>query len=256
MKRINYVIVDDNADARDVIRSQMVRYKDDFRNVGEASCGKDAIDLIQEVKPELVFLDIDLGDFSAFQILEAFKNPPFYVIIVTGHENRAMEAMKYCTVAYLLKPLAREDLEQGIHTVQKLVCGVFDGNTKHLRKTLDNNIFDRVIIPLSRSYEIIPLKDVMYLEAMRGNYTVFWMLNNEQHLATKPLNYYDKLLDNTHFYRIHKSHLVNIDEIRQVDGGTSGEVHLSTGKPLAIAYRRKKELLNQLRRRTTPVDIL
>lgn len=254
MIKLTYLIVEDDPNGRDLLRALMMRFVDRFELIGEAEDGKQAIELIQTLKPDLVLLDIELPYLDGFDVLNAFPNPLFQVIFTTGFENYATKAIRYAAIDYLLKPFDPEEMERALDRVWEIQLGADDKRINFLKRSLDNQVFDRIVLPRNKIYEVVLLKDIIRLEAKRGNYVVFFLKPEGQILATYSLNHYESIVKGTHFFRIHKSHLVNINEIQSVDGGGGGYLYLYNDTQLPVAFRRKAELLRVLKLRASPMD--
>jgi len=254
MNKFKYLNVDDNSDSLDVIRGHMMKYSKKYECVGEAKTGLQAIELIQAKKPDLIFLDIELPDMHAFDVLKAFRNPNFEIIFVTCFSDYAVNAIKYSAIDYLLKPFKASQMIDALKRFERYKTKPEESRIRNLKRSLDNQLFDRLILPLTKSYQVLKLAEIISLEAKRGNYVLFYMENGQQYLATHPLNYYEDLLSDTHFYRVHKSHMININKVDKVDNGAGGNVHMSTGAALPVAFRRKSELMKILRDRATPLE--
>jgi len=253
MKKLKYLIIEDEPDSRDIMRGHMMQVKSAFECVGEATTGNKAIQLIQSKEPDLIFLDIELPDMTGFDILNAFRNPQFKVIFVTCFQDYAIDAFKYAAIDYLLKPFEPKRLFDALTRIEKSKTEGIESRLEVLKRSMDRQVFDRLILPLRKSYQVLMLCDIVCLEAKRGNYVLFDMKGGGQYLATHPMSYYEDLLDQTHFYRIHKSHMVNVNEIESVDSGNGGNVYMSNGEALPVAFRRKSGLMRILRERTTPM---
>jgi len=249
MKKYTYVIVEDQPDAIAMLQSKLMKFDHRLDFVGEARTGHDAIELIQKEDPDLVFMDIDLPGFDGFTVLEAFENPRFQVIFTTGMQGNevTMNAVRSSAIDYLFKPIDQEEVDESIGRFLFVSDKDSSLRIEHFLKYKHIIPYDRVVLPLYRTYQVVLFKDIVRIETRRGSYVVFHVISGEQHIATKSLTHYEDLLTNAHFYRVHKSHMVNVRMIESVDAGSGGFVQLMDGSSVPVAFRRKKELLEILK---------
>ncbi len=240
---INAIIIDDEKRGRETLAEQIRLSCPEVAITGEASGVKEGVTLVESEKPDLVFLDIMMGDGSGFDFLEQCRYKDFEVIFVTAHENFALKAFEYSAVHYLLKPVDEDLLCQA---VQKIAS---DKGSKHLSEKLDvllsnKKQLKKLAIPTSSGVEIAPIEDIYHLEAS-GNYT-YIHLRDSSILSSKTLKEFDSILSGSSFFRIHKSYLINMEKVVRYVQGDGGHVVIENGCEIEIARRRKDAFLKAL----------
>ena len=243
MNKLRAVLIDDEPDAIEVME-WMLKNHSKVEVVGAANEVDHGIDLIKQLKPDVVFLDIEMPQKNGFDLLDAFDHPNFKVVFVTGYDHYAIKAIKYAAIDYILKPIDKQELDIAIDKVESLL-DKNDNRIEHLKNLYEQKgDMDRIIITSKNGFTTIFLRDIISIESKPGNYALFYTKDKGQLLCTKPLKYYDELFPSNTFYRIHRSFIVNLDCISNYDNHT-GEISLVNDKKLEVAFRRRSEF-NQL----------
>jgi two-component system LytT family response regulator len=218
----------------------------DYTICGTAQTVDEAIELTTKLQPDLVFLDIVLGTKTGFDYLNHFyPNINFHIIFTTAYDEYAVRAFEYSALSYLLKPL---DLEKFKEALLKMNEKVTAKESLDRLKSLEYNIkrqssFKLIHIATTERYYRIKSKDILYLKS-DSNYTHFHLKNETKITASKTLKYYTKILKESHFFKVHKSYLVNTEEIKSYRK-KSGELIMNNGTSLTVAVRRQKELIER-----------
>ncbi len=244
------VIIDDEKSVRNNLR-QIIN--EDFAGliiVGEAHSVKSGIELIEEVKPDLVLLDINLADGSGFTLLEQVAIIDFQTIFITAYDEFAIKAFQFNAIDYVLKPVESESLGRGIDKAKKLT------NKKIITKSeleailsdyTKNDEEKRLAIHESGKISYVDLKDMIRCTA-DSNYTVFHFSDTSQKTTSKTLKYYEKILPKSMFYRVSPSCIVNLKCTKEYRKG--GSVLLSDGVEVDVSRRRKDDFLAVLKERS------
>jgi len=240
------LIIDDHEDSREKLEYLLSRYFKEVELIPSADSGKEGIRVIQSSLPELVFLDIELGDMTGFEMLERLENIDFHIVFCTAYDKYAIKAIRYHALDYLLKPISKDDLTFAIQNVK-------DRSILHSREVLHsaadllNNGQDykveKIALSTKEGYLFRPIDQIIHLDADR-NYTYFHFNNEEKVLVSKPIKEYEELLITNGFFRIHHSHLVNISQIDKYIRGDGGYVVMSNGKAISVARNKKSEFLS------------
>ncbi len=238
------MIVDDEPDAQEVLNLRLNHFPD-IEVVGTAFSVDEGIEAVRSTKPELIFLDVELSEKSGFDLLRAFPKPDFKVIFVTAFEQYAIRAIKHSALDYILKPVQLDELGLALERITEERTEN-DERLEHLAKNVEGNkALERLVIASKKGFITLEIKNIISIEARSGNYAFFFLADGRTHLCTKPLTYYDELLSENGFVRIHRSHLVNLKHIKKFDN-TSDTVLMSNQKQLPVAARRRSHFRKQL----------
>lgn len=249
MKKIKVLIIDDEPPARELVK----HYLTSFSNIeiaGECENGFDALKAIQEIKPQLVFLDIQMPKITGFELLELINDPP-HIIFTTAYDEFAIKAFDMNAVDYLLKPFSASRFQQAVdRAIERIVDKPAEAQqpVKDLRNQLEKDVLeiDRVVARLGSRIVVIPTDTIHYIEAQDDYVMIYSSQGN--HLKEKTMKYFEAHLPKNGFIRIHRSHLVNVSQIVSVDlyGKDTHLVVLKCGAKLkasAEGYKRLRELL-------------
>lgn len=237
---MNCVIVDDEPLARERFRHQLEKIADDITIVAEADSGAKALPLIYDLQPDVVFLDIQMPGMSGFEVIDLLEKPRPHIIFVTAYDEFALRAFEAHALDYLTKPVRLERLQQSIERLRDV-----QGFTQEQQKKIDVLRQSRKLQPLARltvhagqRLKVVPLHDIARLEA--DEKLVFAHIPEGKFWTDFTLDELEERLQPTQFIRIHRSHIVNIDVIREIIPWFSGSycVKLADGTQLPIARRR------------------
>lgn len=246
-KKIKAILVDDEADGRTVLHTLIKMYCPQIDVIGEASSGEQGLALIDELNPDLVFLDIDMPGMNGFSMLKRLKEITFEVIFVTAHHHYALKAIKHSALDYLLKPVDKTELIEAVEKFSKT-----DGNKVNERMSflLNNESKEsveltQIILNVREGYIFTDINDIIRCEA-DGNYTLVFLKNGEKQLACKTLKEFEHLLVQNNFWRIHKSHLINLKHLKKyVKGDGGGNVVMIDNSEIEVSRRNKDAFLKQ-----------
>jgi two-component system LytT family response regulator len=216
-KKIKALIIDDETPARELIKNYLAG-KPDIDIIGECENGFDALKAIQDLHPDLLFLDIQMPKIDGFELLEVLDNKP-EVIFTTAYDQYAIKAFEHNAVDYLLKPFSKARLEQAIEKVIsriETIPALLGSNIGQLQQHLDESerIIDRVIARLGSRIIIIPVDKIQYIEAQDDYVMIYW--DSSRHLKEKTMKYFEHHLP-PNFIRIHRSYIVNVDQISSIE---------------------------------------
>lgn len=225
---IRAVIVDDEAYARKKIR-EFLRSEEDVEVVGEAGNGSDAIRIIREAKPDLAFLDVQMPKPDGFGVVEALADGPLpHIVFATAYDQYALRAFEIHALDYLLKPFDRDRFREALNRARRLIGLEKDGEDfrtrlrgllEDLRK--ESPHLRRFLIQSKRGVRFVNAEEVLYLEAA-GSYVALHT-ETEEHLLRETLNDLESALDPRTFIRTHRSFIVNVDAIQEIQRHFHGE---------------------------------
>lgn len=238
------IIIEDNHLARKFLSDLLSEHCPNIQLCGTASNIHEGRELIREVQPELVFLDVEMPQGTGFSLLENIKNIDFQVIFTTAHEKYALQAIKYSALDYLLKPVDVDDLLQAVEkAAQQQPQDVSALKIQTLLQNLDNqpSSVKKLVLKDRYGMQIVKVQDIIRLEA-DGSYTKFYLNNGKTFTISKSLKEYDNLLPNKDFFRCHQSHLVNMEYLDRYDTRNGDMLQMIDGSEVPIS-RRKREML-------------
>ena len=246
---IKAIIVDDDIDSRLVTSTFTKKYFPDIHIVAEGASVKEGLELLKEIKPDLVFLDIEMPDGTGFDLLRSIEDKNFELVFITAFHAYAIEAFKFSAIDYLLKPLSATDLRESILKVKERIHGkIFAQQWMNLSYNLDHkNSYDRKLaIVTLNGFVFVDVKDIVRCES-KSNYTQFYFNSGKNMVSSRNLGFYEELLPPEKFCRIHHSHLINIDFLHQyIKGGSGGMVVMKDGVQLDVSQRKKEDFLQKV----------
>ncbi len=238
---IKTVIIDDEPSSIETLSLLLEKHKNEIEICGKAHSVNEGVEVIQHIRPQLIFLDVEMPGKNGFELLKAFEDPDFKVIFITGYSEYAISAVRYSALDFLLKPLNREELDDAIHRAKKEIDKK-DDRLRELKELYEQQKPRFLVIPENNGYKRIEFKNILYIEAQQGGYSTFHFENGKSSLAVKPLSYYEKLLPEELFFRAHRSHLVHLEKIVSWELGQRNKVVLTNGVELDVSVRRKAKL--------------
>ena len=227
MDKIRALIVDDEPQARDTLKLMLEQYCPRVEVIAEAGTVDSAFMEVNNWQPELVFLDINIGDKTGFDFLGRIRNRTFQLIFTTAHSEFGVKAIKEQAMDYLVKPI---DIDELIEAVGKFRKVEIEGNSNGQRQ-------DNLLIPTANGHEVIKSNDILYLEA-DNNYTVIHKDYGEKVIASKTLKVIEELL-NQDFCRVHRSFIVNLSKVKAIGKGRSGNVTLVDDTEVLLSRDKK-----------------
>jgi two-component system, LytTR family, response regulator len=241
--KLKTVIIDDEKDAVDFIFSIIGEYCPGLTVTGRAYDVKEGIQLIKDLKPDLVFLDVEMPHGTGFDLLTNFPEKEFDVVFITAFNHYAIKAIKFSAVDYILKPININEFIEAVNKVmQKRSSSMFRGNEniKALLENLKTGVPSRLAIPTSDGMEYLNPKDIIRIEADRS-YSWFYITGNRKILVSKNLKEFQDLLSDRHFFRPHNSYLINLKYVKKYIRKEGGYIEMMDGSEIPIS-RNKKDL--------------
>lgn len=249
---LSVLIIDDEALSRDTIKAIVNNYCQNASVIGTASGIKDGTIAIRELKPDVVLLDIQLEDGSGFELLSQIHPTNAIVIFITAYEEYAIKAFKTSAIDYLLKPVDITELKLAIAKAEEqknkknneAQLSILLANFNLLaNKTSTNN--QKIVLKTTDQIHVISPNEIIHLES-DVNYTKFYLVNKTTILVSKTLKDYEEILDETHFIRIHQSHIVNMNYASRFDKRNGGFLILKDNTSIPVSTRKKDDLINYL----------
>jgi two-component system, LytTR family, response regulator len=243
--KIKSVIVEDERSAREALKAYLLKYCPQVEVAGEAQDARQAETLIKTLQPQLVFLDVELPFGNAFDILDACKELRFETIFVTAFSEYSLKALNQSAAYYLLKPVSIEELVLAVDKVSRHLADkeAFDRNAVVVQNFREQQAVKRlVVLPTLEGFEVIKMDEIIRLQG-NGNFTDIFLVNGTKKMACRFLKHYDELLPFP-FVRVHKSHIINIEHVKQYHKNAGGYVVLSDKTEVDISANYKEHFLS------------
>ncbi|MFC4633958.1 LytR/AlgR family response regulator transcription factor [Dokdonia ponticola] len=241
MQTLKTIIVEDEEVSRDILRNYLQKYCPKIELVGEASNIEEGLSLIRNQTLDLVFLDVEMPHGNAFDLLEQVGDRSFETVFVTAYNQYAIEALNTHASYYLLKPISIDELIKAVDYVVQI---------KEKENALEDKVLTafssdkqgKITIPVQDGFEVLEAASILYCQA-DDNYTQIFLTGGGKKLVSKTLKYFQDALTDFGFARVHKSYLVNINEVTGYRKGKGGTVVLSSGKEVMVSASQKANLL-------------
>jgi two-component system, LytTR family, response regulator len=244
------IIVDDEPDGIRTLKKLLELNCPEVQVVATCSDVISAKRKLEELHPDVVFLDIQMPGKSGLEMLTELPVKNFEVIFVTAHNEYILQALQFSAVDYLMKPVDEDRLAEAIQRVKKrLKNNTPTWNTEtllHNISKVNSQLEMRLCLPTLKGFTILKLEEIVYCEAQRS-YTIFHLVNNKTIMISKPLFDYDRLLEGTTFFRIHKSFLINLLHAKEYIRGEGGVVVMSNGMDIEVSRRKKEQFLAKVK---------
>jgi len=242
MKKISCVIVDDEKLARELL----LEYLEDYPSIeviAQCEKGVEAVQVINEMKPDMIFLDVQMPGMDGFEVLEELEHRPI-VLFSTAYDQYAIKAFDENAVDYLLKPIDPERFRQAIEKVMEKKK-LSESDLEKLLKTLskdDAKYSSHLFVQKSEKYLSIPVNDIIHLEAS-GDYTIL-STEDSQYLSSSGIGRLVDRLDPALFIRVHRSTIINLNHLKEIEKHFNGGliVKMKNGKSFSVSRTYAKEI--------------
>ena len=235
------ILVEDEANSREILRNYISKYCPKVTLLGEAASIKEALALIENNELDLVFLDVEMPFGNAFDLLDQLPDRTFETVFVTAYDHYAKDALNNHAAYYLTKPINIDELINAVDYVE----GVREKEASlegEVLSTKANGVEGKLTLPQQDGFQILNISEILYCKA-DDNYTEIYLLNKKI-LVSKTLKYFEDALTEYPFARVHKSFLVNVNEVVKYRKGKGGSVVMSNGKEVMVSASKKKDFLS------------
>ena len=244
---IEAIIIDDEQHCSDRLAT-LLKEDQAVELVGIAQTVEQGVALINTLKPGLIFLDVQIGSDTGFDLLKRLPHRNFEVIFTTAFEHYAIQAIKFSAIDYLLKPIDREDLNFALDKLsdevsKKMTSSKLDILLQNIEKKKDG--FQKIIVPTISGFEFLNVSDIIRCES-DINYTTLFLTEKRKLLVARTLKDFEDMLSDHNFFRVHNSHLINLVYIKRYHKGKGGSVTLTDGSEIEVSTRRKEEFLKRI----------
>lgn len=235
-------IIDDEPFSSDALRVLLEKHCPEIQIKGIFNQSPKALEAIQLAAPDLLFLDIEMPQLNGFDLLRQCKTTNFSVIFTTAYDQFAVKAFKFNALDYLLKPIDKDELIQAVASAKKQ-SAISIQKIDTVQYLKNNPTPDRIALPVEQALIFIEVKDLIYATADGAYVSVFVANLTKPIIITKSLSAIEELLNNTNFFRAHKSFLINLKHIKKIIKSEGGTIIMSNNHNVEVSRRRKDELM-------------
>jgi two-component system, LytTR family, response regulator len=245
---IQAIIIEDEESSRSMLTDMLREHFKNIKVLAECSNNADAKSAIESLHPDLIFSDIELGNETVFTMLQQLHEIDFEILFTTGYDKYAIQAIKFAALDYLVKPFTEADLAIAIghyrqRQLKKQNAQQFEALFHNLK--LFQGDLKKIALPTFSGLAVFPVKEIIHCQA-EVNYTHFFFTSTRKLLVVKTLKEYEELLNDCNFIRVHKSHLINLQHVKDYTRGEGGTVTMSDGTVIDVSRRKKEEFLQRL----------
>ena len=245
MDKIRAVIIDDEVSNVDLIKHFISKYCAYVDCVGHAHSVDSSLTLIEKQQPQLIFLDVILGEQTCFEILENIDFNKYKIIFITAYDQYAIKALKFDALDYILKPIVIEEfliaVNKAYEDIEKERYYVEQDHDALMKAVSDEVPFNFIAIPSMHRIDFVKLDEIIYLQS-EGRYTIFHLTDGNEIVATKNLGEYEAMIQEHNFFRIHNSYIVNLSHVSSINKSGGNYCEMINKKSLPIAKRRLDSL--------------
>ncbi|MFB6454913.1 LytR/AlgR family response regulator transcription factor [Chitinophaga sp. Hz27] len=242
--RITSVIVEDETAAMAALQNYLRKYCPQVEVIGTAHNSREAIDLLHELHPQLVFLDVEMPYGNAFDVLEGCQDLEFETIFVTAFSAYSLKALNQSAAYYLLKPVSIEELILAVNKVQQQLQQKhwFNRNRIIMENSRESNpVMQQVILPTLEGFDVVKMHEIVRLKG-NGNFTDVYLMDGSKKMVCRFLKHFSEILPHP-FVRVHKSHIVNTHYVQSYHKGAGGSLNLKDGTTVEVSAAYKESLL-------------
>lgn len=239
------IIIDDEIHCQETLAMLLKEYCPDVQVLQQCRSAKIGMEAIAKLKPDMVFLDIEMPGMNGFEMLEQFDDIPFAVIFTTSYDQYAIRAIRFSALDYLLKPVDPKELTGAVKKVQEQRHLPMAEQFQMLLKKVQykGSQFNKIAVPTYEGFELVPADDVIHIEAS-DNYTHLFLKNKTKIIACRTLKEIEEQLQDFPFFiRVHHSNMVNLNEVKKYIRGEGGYLVMSDGATVNVSRSRKDSLL-------------
>ncbi|MFN8284503.1 MAG: LytTR family DNA-binding domain-containing protein [Chitinophagales bacterium] len=242
---IKAIIIDDIEQARITLKKDLETYTPEVVVIGEANGVLEGAKLLKKIKPDVLFLDIQMQDGSGFDLLDILSDIHFNIIFITASDAYAIKAFQYAAINYLVKPV---DPDKLIASIEQLKTRRFNEFEKYklLNDSLKSNSKNQTKLALNtqEKIHIVNIADIIRCES-DGNYTEFYFTHHKKILVTKTMKDFEEILTQHGFYRVHQSHLINTKFIKEFIK-TDDVLLMEDDTQIPVSSRRRADVIKML----------
>lgn len=242
---IRVAVIDDEVKSRTNLIQLLQRFCPDVTIVLEAGSISEGLPALVAARPDLLILDIEMPDGTGFDLLDMLPGIDFELVFVTAYNEYAIKAIKANAVDYLLKPLDIKELQKAVLKAEARIHEKARLQNTAIPPAMTNQSakdMHRIAIAYKDGFEFVTLDSIIHLSS-NGSYTEIYCDEDKRYLCSKPLKDYEDLLPPALFFRVHHSHIINLEYVKHYHRGDGGYLTMSNGSEICLSRRKKKEFL-------------
>jgi len=238
------LLIDDEPDCLRLLARDLATYCPQVQVIGHTTSSKEGLQMIGTLRPDLVFLDIEMPRLNGFQLLEQLDSISFQLVFVTAYNEFAVKAFRFSALDYLLKPVDVEELQQAVRKAERRQQ--VDGRQLELLRAQlqSQHLSDRIAVPYQQGVVFLPVSEILYCES-DSNYTRLTATQNRSYLLTRTLREVQEVLEERNFLRVHRQYLVNLDHIKLFMKGEGSYVVMTNEASIPVARNQKEKLVQR-----------
>lgn len=245
MKRIQSIIIEDEPKSKAMLKALLSKFCPEIELLGTASNVQEGVSLIKKVRPNLVFLDIEMPGEKGIHLFQYFDNIEFEVIFTTAYDQYAIDALRLSALDYLLKPIDLKELRLALQKFRTQQQKQIMDSALRYKLLNSSSSSKKIVLPSKDSYTFLNIEDIMYCQA-ENSYTLFVTNKNEKHWVSKPIKEYSATLNNLGFIRVHRSAIVNPQYVKKLIRTRPSSVIMEDGAKIGISKLKRDNLIEQL----------
>lgn len=239
-------IIDDEEDARVTLRTFLLS-EESTAMIKEGEGVASGLKLLHDLKPEIVFLDVMMKDGTGFDLLKQLPSIDFKLVIVSGHNEFALQAFRFSAIDYLVKPIDSDELHVTLSRIRSSITQPWQQMMDVLKQSIHpvKEAERKIVLKDMNSVYVVSVSSIIRCEAS-DNYTTFFFTDQAPIVVSRPLREYDDLLTPSKFLRVHQSHLINLNQLKQFNKREGGSVTMKDGSEVPVSSRKRDLLLDEL----------
>lgn len=240
------IIIDDEKKGREILKSLIETYCKEVEIIAQASNADEGYEMIQKHEPDVVFLDVEMPSGDGFSLLERFDEITFQIIFTTAFDDYAIKAIKFHALDYLLKPIDIDELRVAVENVKKALQGEQSVDNRYmemLQSRKENT--GKLALPIKDGIVYLSISEIVRVES-DGAYSIFYTDCGKKHLSSKNLGEYEEILPSFGFFRVHRSHIINVKKVKKFIRSDGNFIEMEDGSRVEIARRKKDEFLEMM----------
>lgn len=244
---IKAIIIDDEPYCCESLGALLERYCPEVKVAEICSNGLDALKIIHQQQPDLVFLDVEMPKMNGFELLEQLPAVNFDLIFTTSYDKYALKAIRFSAIDYLLKPIDREELQKAVQKVSQRSQRLIAPQLEILMQKINNPTaaLNRIALPTMEGLQMVAVDSIVSCES-DSNYTMVLIKNKQKLIVSRTLKDIEEMLEEHSFVRVHHSYLVNLNEVEKYVKGEGGYLVMSDGSTVNVSRGKKEILMKRL----------